>query len=361
MLSSQEFKEQLEAWQRLWQPEKLAQLQAEKARLEELTMVPGFWDNVQQAAEINQQIAVLNKQIDQWLTYKNALEDWQIAFELQDAEQFNRLWQELQQLSKEIEISQFLTGQFDSRSALLTVYAGAGGVDAQDFAAMLVSMYQAFAKKQGWTSELIYLSVGEEGGVKTATLKIVGQFAFGLLKEEAGVHRLVRLSPFNAGHTRETSFAMVEVLPEGLEEEVEIELDEKDLRWDYFMSSGKGGQSVNTTYSAVRVVHLPTGISVTCQNERSQQQNKLQALKYLKNKLAILKLKEQQQLLEEIRGDWHSPEWGSQIRSYVMHPYKLVKDHRSGFETQNVEDILAGEGLLDFIWAMKKVKNKNKV
>jgi len=359
MLSPQEFKEQLEVWQRLWQPEKLAQLQAEKARLEELTTVPGFWDNVQQAAEINQQIAVLNKQIDQWLTYKNALEDWQIAFELQDAEQFNQLWQELQQLSKEIEISQFLTGQFDSRSALVTVYAGAGGVDAQDFAAMLVSMYQAFAKKQGWTSELIYLSVGEEGGVKTATLKIVGQFAFGLLKEEAGVHRLVRLSPFNAGHTRETSFAMVEVLPEGLEEEVEIELDEKDLRWDYFMSSGKGGQSVNTTYSAVRVVHLPTGLSVTCQNERSQQQNKIQALKYLKNKLAILELKKQQQLLEEIRGDWQSPEWGSQIRSYVMHPYKLVKDHRSGFETQNVEDILAGEGLLDFIWAMKKVKHKN--
>jgi len=359
MLSPQEFKEQLEVWQRLWQPEKLAQLRAEKARLEELTMVPGFWDNVQQAAEINQQIAVLNKQINQWLTYQNDLEDWQIAFELQDAEQFNQLWQELQQLSKEIEISQFLNGQFDSRSALLTVYAGAGGVDAQDFAAMLVSMYQAFAKKQGWTSELIYLSVGEEGGVKTATLKIVGQFAFGLLKEEAGVHRLVRLSPFNAGHTRETSFAMVEVLPEGLEEEVEIELDEKDLRWDYFMSSGKGGQSVNTTYSAVRVVHLPTGLSVTCQNERSQQQNKIQALKYLKNKLAILELKKQQQLLEEIRGDWQSPEWGSQIRSYVMHPYKLVKDHRSGFETQNVEDILAGEGLLDFIWAMKKVKHKN--
>jgi len=359
MLSPQEFKEQLEAWQRLWQPEKLAQLQAEKARLEELTMVPGFWENVQQATKINQQIAVLNKQIDQWLTHKNALEDWQIAFELQDAEEFNRLWQELQQLSKEIEISQFLNGQFDSRSALLTVYAGAGGVDAQDFAAMLVSMYQAFAKKQGWTSELIYLSVGEEGGVKTATLKIVGQFTFGLLKEEAGVHRLVRLSPFNSGHTRETSFALVEVLPEGLDEAVEIELADKDLRWDYFMSSGKGGQSVNTTYSAVRVVHLPTGLSVTCQNERSQQQNKIQALKYLKNKLAILELKKQQQLLEEIRGDWQSPEWGSQIRSYVMHPYKLVKDHRSGFETQNVEDILAGEGLLDFIWAMKKVKNKN--
>ena len=148
MLSPQEFKEQLEVWQRLLQPEKLAQLRAEKARLEELTMVPGFWDNVQQAAEINQQIATLNKQIDQWLTYQNDLEDWQIAFELQDAEEFNRLWQELQQLSKEIEISQFLTGQFDSRSALLTVYAGAGGVDAQDFAAMLVSMYQAFAKKK---------------------------------------------------------------------------------------------------------------------------------------------------------------------------------------------------------------------
>ena len=215
-------------------------------------------------------------------------------------------------------------------------------------------MYQAFAKKQGWVSELTYLSAGEEGGVKTATLKIKGQFAFGLLKEEAGVHRLIRLSPFNAGHTRETSFAMVEVLPEGLDEEVEIDLEEKDLRWDYFMSSGKGGQSVNTTYSAVRVVHLPTGISVTCQNERSQQQNKLQALKYLKNKLAILKLKEQQQLKEELRGDWQSPEWGSQIRSYVMHPYKLVKDHRSGCETQDVEGVLAGEGLLDFIWAMKR-------
>ncbi len=358
MLSQQELQEQLTHFYQIIDLSDLNILKSQKKELEKLTLQQGFWDDSQRASQISKQIGDLNTKITQMENYLAMIDDLKVAFELQESQEFEKILGQLQKIYSQFKLKKFLNGQFDQKNALVTVQAGAGGVDAQDFAAMLVAMYQSFAKKQDWNSELIYLSVGEEGGVKNATLKISGNMAFGILKEEAGVHRLVRLSPFNSGNTRETSFAMVEVLPEGLDEEIEVVLKEEDLHWDYFMSSGKGGQSVNTTYSAVRVIHKPTGISASCQNERNQYQNKILALKYLKNKLAILEMKKQKQLVEEIRGDWQSAEWGNQIRSYIKHPYKLVKDHRSGYESQNVDKIFEGEEILDFIWSVKKHKSK---
>lgn len=246
----------------------------------------------------------------------------------------------------------------DTNHCLLTIHAGTGGIDAEDFAAMLCSMYQAFCKKQGWYHQTISLSVGQEGGLKTATLDIQGEYAYGLLKEEIGVHRLVRISPFNSGKTRETSFALVEVLPQGLEAAGKIEIKDDDLKWEYSTASGNGGQSVNTTYSAVRLTHVPTGTTVSCQNERSQVQNKQQALKYLKDKIAILEWEQEQKIKQEMRGEYHSVEWGSQVRNYVLHPYKLVKDVRSGWESSDVLKVLEEGDILEIIWSVKASKSK---
>lgn len=359
MFTQQEFDEKMNQFRQVLSSDYLDKLYLQKEGLEKQTVGLGFWDNPSQASSVSKEIADIDAEIKQIVSYTSLLADAEVAFELNEAEDLDKIIREIQSNYNQIETQKFLSGKFDSRDVILSVQAGAGGVDAQDFAAMLMAMYQNFAKKQTWTSELVSLSSGEEGGVKSATIKISGRYVYGLLKEEAGVHRLVRLSPFNSGNTRETSFAMVEVMPVGLDEEINIEIKEEDLSWDYFMASGKGGQSVNTTYSAVRVVHRPTNLSVSCQNERSQQQNKQVALKYLKNKLAILELKKQKDLAKELKGEFQSAQWGSQIRSYVNHPYKLVKDHRSGHESQNVEQILEGEEILDFIWAMKKLKVEN--
>lgn len=354
MFTKQEFEDKLSHFRQVVTTEEVNELVKTKTELEAKTLESGFWDNSQEASKISKEIAELEAEIGSLHGYLKKLDDLVAAFEMADESELASTLTILEEDYKRIEFQKYLNGRFDSRDALLSVHAGAGGVDAQDFASMLVAMYQGFAKKQNWTGELIYLSSGEEGGVKSATIKISGRFAYGLLKEEAGVHRLVRLSPFNSGNTRETSFALVEVLPEGLDEQIEVDIKDEDLSWDYFMASGKGGQSVNTTYSAVRVVHQPTGISVSCQNERSQQQNKQTALKYLKNKLAVIEMKKQREMASELKGELQSAEWGSQIRSYVNHPYKLVKDHRSGHELQNVDRVFDGGELLEFIWAMKK-------
>lgn len=320
---------------------------------------PDIWNNQKKAAKLNQDLSSKLVIFQKLEKFKNLIENLEIAQELGEELEVERIYKELQIQKVELENQKFLNGKFDDQGALLSIHSGAGGVDAQDWAAMLLAMYQSFAKNMNWQATLISLASGEEGGVKSATLEIKGLKVYGFLKEEAGVHRLVRLSPYNSAHTRETSFALVEVIPDNVQEEISVaDIPEEDLKWDVFMAGGKGGQSVNTTYSAVRVTHLPTGITVVCQNERSQVQNRQIAMKYLKNKLAVVEAKKQESLRLELRGELQSAEWGSQIRSYVLHPYKLIKDTRSNYETNNVETILEYGNLLEIIWSVKRAKQE---
>jgi peptide chain release factor 2 len=243
-----------------------------------------------------------------------------------------------------MEFQMLLSGEFDSRNAILSLHAGAGGTDANDWAAMLLRMYTRFAESHGWTVELLEESRGEEAGFKSVTISIKGRFAYGWLKSEHGVHRLVRISPFDAEKMRHTTFALCEVLPEFDEvDEKAIEIDPEDLRIDTFMSSGKGGQSVNTTYSAVRITHIPTNTVVTCQNERSQLQNRETAMRVLKSKLYRLMVEARASKISDVKGEHKTAAWGNQIRSYVLHPYKMVKDHRTDVETTDSEAVLNGD------------------
>jgi len=260
----------------------------------------------------------------------------------------------LQQQFAKLEFFILLSGKYDARNAIVAIHAGTGGVDAQDWAAILLRMYLRFCEKKGWVMKILDKSVGNEAGIKSVTFEVIGQYAFGFLKSENGVHRLVRISPYDAEKMRHTSFALVEIIPE-LGELEDIKIEDKDLRIDTFLSSGHGGQSVQTTYSAVRIVHLPTKITVTCQNERSQRQNKETAMKILKSKLLVLEEKEKQKEKQKIRGEFHEAAWGNQIRSYVMQPYKMVKDHRTKFETQDINGVLDG-GLEGFMEAYLRHK-----
>ncbi len=242
----------------------------------------------------------------------------------------------------EWEFRTLLGGQYDAKGALLTVRSGAGGVDAQDWAEMLLRMYLRYAEKQGWKTRLLDESRGGEAGIKSATIEISGAYAYGYLRGESGIHRLVRLSPFNANSLRQTSFASVEAMPVVDDTEAEA-IRPDELRIDTYRSSGAGGQSVNTTDSAVRITHIPTGIVATCQNERSQFQNKEEAMRILRSKLIQKRIEEQEAEKQQLRGKRKSAEWGNQIRSYVLHPYTLVKDHRTGTETSDTEKVLDGD------------------
>ena len=236
----------------------------------------------------------------------------------------------------------FYHGKYDENNAILTLHPGAGGTESCDFVNMLYRMYTRFLDRKGYKYEVIDYLEGEEVGIKSVSIRVVGLYSYGYLKCEKGIHRMVRLSPFDSNHKRHTTFASVLVTPE-LDDVSDIEIDSKDLKIDVYRSSGKGGQGVNTTDSAVRITHLPTGIVVTCQNERSQLQNKEYALKILKNKLKIIEIEKKEQELNNIKGEQKNIEFGSQIRSYVMHPYSMVKDHRTNYETSNVEKVLDGE------------------
>ncbi len=277
---------------------------------------------------------------------------YQMAAEMKEDDELTALeeqFADLEQRLRGFQIEIFLSGPYDRSDCYLSINAGAGGTDSQDWAAMLLRMFSRWCERSGFTAKLLITSPGEMAGIKSATLEVNGNYAFGYLRREKGIHRLVRLSPFDSAHRRHTSFAAITVTPQVEMGEVDILPD--DLRIDTYRSSGAGGQHVNTTDSAVRITHLPTGLVVSCQNERSQHQNKEIAMKVLHSRLAELLYEQQAQKLEELQGKLEEVKWGSQIRSYILHPYRLVKDHRTGLETGNVDAVLDGE-LTPFIEAM---------
>ncbi len=316
----------------------------------------GFWNDQNSARGISEQYNALKTQVDFWNGLHSQVEDlFTFASEQmkngditnEDKTYFENTFKEIEQKYLSARIEAFFSKKYDDHNAIMSIHAGAGGADAQDWTEMLLRMYLRFSEKHGFRAEILEQSKGGEAGIKSVTLEISGHNAYGYLKSEAGVHRLVRLSEFNPAHTRETSFALAEVLPV-LHQGEEFKIDPKDLKIEVSTASGHGGQSVNTTYSAVRITHIPTGIKVSIQNERSQSQNREKALEILHARLLVLDEERKQKEKKEIRGEFHSPEWGNQIRSYVLHPYKLVKDHRTDYESTDPNKILDGN-LDDFI------------
>jgi peptide chain release factor 2 len=313
---------------------------------------PNFWNDNLKAQEVMKQIYDYEQMLKPWLELRdniNELEDWLEDKETEHNEIIESLLSETEEKYQTIKKQLRFSGPYDNFNTIVSIFAGAGGTDAQDWAQMLLRMYVRYAEKHNFKINMIDQSSGDTAGLKSVTFELDGPFAYGLLKNENGVHRLVRLSPFNADNLRQTSFAKVEVLPV-VDQSDSIVINEKDIRVDVFRSGGKGGQSVNTTDSAVRITHIPTGIVVSIQNERSQTQNRELAMTILRAKLAQLKIEQHISDMKEIKGPNMSAEWGNQIRSYVLHPYKQVKDLRSKFETSDVEAILDGEidELLDF-------------
>jgi peptide chain release factor 2 len=319
-------------------------LSAQYNALHERAQKPDFWDNPRRAQEDLKSQSKLEGRITPWQNLRDAVNDLVEIIALGDNSMDQELKAQLDQLSQQFDVLKDelnLAGHYDDYNAVLSIYAGAGGTDAQDWAQMLRRMYTRWAERNNLTTTLVNESTGDEAGIKSATLEISGSFVYGKLKGEHGVHRLVRLSPFNADNLRQTSFAKVEVSPL-IDRSEELAVDEKELRIDVYRSGGHGGQSVNTTDSAVRVTHIPTGIVVVIQNERSQLQNKETALTILRSKLIQLQMEQRKEHIEDLKGPNQSAEWGSQIRSYVLHPYKQVKDLRTHYETNDAEGVLDG-------------------
>lgn len=316
--------------------------------MEQESQEGGFWNDAQSAGKVLKQIERLKKEIGQWEHIKKETEALEDFFqEVDENDEEHKLFlqsslNELEKLYKEYEKKTLYDGKYDQRGAIVSIHAGAGGVDAQDWAQMLLRMYLRYAERKGYKAELFDETKGAEAGIKSATLEMEGDWCYGNMKAEAGVHRLVRLSPFNADNLRQTSFALVEVLP-AIEHEKELDIEPGDLRIDTFRASGAGGQHVNTTDSAVRITHIPTGLMVSCQSERSQLQNKQRAMNILKAKLLRLLEQQEKQQLSDIKGEHKSAAWGNQIRSYVLHPYQLVKDHRVDCETSDTKGVLDGD------------------
>jgi peptide chain release factor 2 len=324
---------------------KVDELNAQLKELQATSQQPGFWDDSAAAQDTMKQIARLETRVNPWLDLRQRVDDISEMLDLNDPALKGELDAQMRQaktdfaaLKEDLKFS----GPYDDHDAILSIYAGAGGTDAQDWTQMLFRMYSRYFENNRWGVTVVDESPGDEAGLKSVTVEVDGRFAYGKLLGEHGVHRLVRLSPFNSASSRETSFAKVEVMPK-IERPDEVEIDDKDLKVDVYRSGGHGGQSVNTTDSAVRVTHIPTGLTVAIQNERSQLQNKETAMTILRSRLAQLQVEQHAEKLADLKGPNQSAEWGNQIRSYVLHPYKQVKDNRSGYESSAVEKVLDGD------------------
>ncbi len=306
-----------------------------------------FWSNQSEAQRVMQRLADLRKTVTRWrdLDKKAADVAELLGLAVQDESLRPEVEAEIDAVAAELdamELEAAFNSPYDHRNALLTIHAGAGGTESQDWVAMLLRMYLRWAERRGFKTEILDTTPGEEAGIKTVTLSVAGQDAYGYTKSEHGVHRLVRLSPFDADHARHTSFALVEVMPEA-EEGTDVRIEPGDLRIDYFRSSGPGGQNVQKTSTAVRITHIPSGLVVTCQSERSQHQNREIAMRLLESRLLDAELRRQAEERAKLKGERINAGWGNQIRSYVLHPYKMVKDHRTDFETGNPESVLEGD------------------
>jgi len=327
----------------------LAGLRSESNELEEKTLKEGFWDDPEAAQKIIKKKNGIDARIKRYEDLESGFDDLEemieLVEEMDDEEEADEVIKTFDELNKDLDsfvLETFLSGKYDHNDAIVTIHAGAGGVEAMDWAEMLLRMYTRWAASRNYDVRVVDLQDDTDAGIKSATFFVEGENAYGYLKHEQGVHRLVRISPFNAAGKRQTSFAALEVMPE-MDEELEVEINPEDIRIDTYRSSGAGGQHVNKTDSAVRITHLPTHIVVTCQNERSQIQNRQVAMRILISKLTALKEEQQKETLKEIKGDFSQIAWGSQIRSYVFQPYTMVKDHRTGAEVGNVNAVMDGD------------------
>ena len=334
--------------------------------LETKAAAPGFWDDLESSQKVLQKTGRLKNTVERYDNLVGSYDDLEVLIELGNEEEDTSLIEEItvgieafEKNLAELRLTTLLTGEYDKNNALLTFHAGAGGTEAMDWVSMLVRMYTRWTERHGFKVSLLDFLDGDEAGLKSATLEIVGDNAYGYLKSESGVHRRVRVSPFDASGRRHTSFASLEVMPE-ISDDMEIDIREEDIKMDVFRSSGAGGQHINKTSSAVRLTHIPTGIVVACQNERSQFQNRDQAMKLLKSKLLEIKEREHLDKIEDIKGVQKEIAWGSQIRSYVFMPYTLAKDHRTGFESGNINAVMDGD-LDGFINAYLKASSKGEL
>jgi len=327
----------------------LAELNDELNGLKKRMEEPGFWENVEEANKVNKKTKPLEDKINSYNALVREFEDAETLLELAEEEDSVETLMEaeaeigkLEKIAAEVRLKALLRGDYDANNAILSLHAGAGGTEAQDWVSMLYRMYQRYCEKKGYSVKVLDFLDGEEAGVKSVTILVEGLNAYGYLKAEKGVHRLVRISPFDANKRRHTSFASLDVMPE-IDDAEDVEINNDDLRVDTYRSSGAGGQHVNKTESAIRLTHIPTGIVVACQNERSQMQNRETAMRMLKSKLIELKESEHLKEIQDIKGEMKKIEWGSQIRSYVFHPYSLVKDHRTNTEAGNIQAVMDGE------------------
>ena len=323
-------------------------LEKQNQELEFKMQEKDFWDDINKAQEITQESKRLKDKIERFTSLVSKIEDIEVLKELMDEDDLdtaNEIISEIRFVQKAVEklkVETMLSGEYDRNNAIITLHTGVGGADANDWTSMLLRMYTRWCEKKGYRVDTIDMLEGDEAGIKSATLRVKGEFAYGYLKAEKGVHRLVRISPFNANGKRQTSFASIEVLPE-LTKDQDIEIRSEDLKIDTYRASGAGGQHVNKTESAIRITHIPTGIVVQCQSERSQFSNKDTAMSMLKSKLIELKERAHKEKIEDLTGELKDMGWGSQIRSYVFHPYNMVKDHRTNEETANLNAVMNGE------------------